>query len=65
MEVLIHEVKSKGDLKKFIFLPEKVHLHHANWVPPVYADEWKFYDGKYNKSILESDTIFLLALRGE
>ncbi len=65
MDVLIHEVKSKGDLKKFIFLPEKIHVHHAYWVPPVYADEWKFYDGKYNKSILESDTILLLALRGE
>ena len=45
----------------FIYLPEKIHEHHENWVPPIYSDERKFYDPKYNKSLLSSDTVLFLA----
>ncbi len=30
LEIL--EVKNKADLKKFIFLPEKIHKDHKNWL---------------------------------
>jgi predicted GNAT family acetyltransferase len=65
MDVNIREVKTRKDLKIFIFLPEKVHANHANWVHPVYMDEWKFFDPKKNEAFSYSDTVLLLAFRGE
>jgi predicted GNAT family acetyltransferase/GNAT superfamily N-acetyltransferase len=65
MDVNIREVKAKNDLKVFIFLPEKVHANHANWVHPVYMDEWKYFDPKKNEAFSYSDTVLLLAFRGE
>lgn len=58
-------VESKKDLREFIYLPEKIHEHHENWVPPIYSDEFKFYDHKYNRSLLSADTILLLAYSEE
>jgi hypothetical protein len=64
MPVTIKTVTSKSDLKKFIFLSEHIHREHANWVPPIYADEWAFYNAKYNKQLLHSDTVLFLAVTG-
>ena len=44
--VEIRPVKSKSDLREFIFLPSKIYHTRKNWVPPLYVDEWKFYDPK-------------------
>ena len=65
MDVNIREVKTRKDLKIFIFLPEKVHANHQNWVHPVYMDEWKFFNPKKNEAFSYSDTVSLLAFRGE
>jgi len=65
MDINIREVKTRKDLKTFIFLPEKVHADHPNWVHPVYMDEWKFFNPKKNKAFSYSDTVLLLACRGE
>ncbi len=61
--VIIQEVKSKKDLKKFIHLPAAIHKGHSNWVPPIYMDEWDFFNPKKNKSFDACDTILLLARR--
>jgi hypothetical protein len=61
MGIEIHEVKSKGDLRKFIHLPALIHKHHPNWVPPVYVDEWKYFNPRKNHLFQTSDTILLLA----
>lgn len=61
MEIVIKEVKSKNDLKEFIFLPEKIHVDHHNWVPPIYMDEWTYFDAKKNHSFSHCDHILLLA----
>lgn len=61
MTIIIDEVKSKSDLKKFIYLPDKIHKKHKNWVPPIYMDEWAFFNPKKNKLFLNCDTILLLA----
>lgn len=58
-------VCSKSDLKKFIHLPAKIHKGHQNWVPPLYSDEWEFFNKKKNKSYEYSDVILLLAYRGK
>jgi hypothetical protein len=63
MDVLIKEVQNRKDLKEFIFLPEKIHRNHETWVPPIYVDEWKYFDPKHNRSFTHCDVIKLLATR--
>lgn len=65
MEIQIKEVKNKSDLREFIYLPEKIHKNHKNWVPPIYMDDWDFFNSKKNKSFKYSDTILLLACKGD
>jgi len=65
MNVRLHEIKTRGDLKKFIHLPGKIHRDHKNWVPPVYSDEWSFYNPKKNRSFQHCSTLMLLAYRDE
>ncbi|MGB8958528.1 MAG: hypothetical protein WCC00_05905, partial [Candidatus Aminicenantales bacterium] len=61
MAVEIREVVSRRDLKTFIFLPEKIHAGHKNWVPPLFTDDWKYFDAKKNKAFGYCDTILLVA----
>lgn len=62
-EITVQEVKSKKELKEFIHLPAAIHQNHLNWVPPIYMDEWEFFNPKKNKSFQSCDTILLLAYR--
>lgn len=57
----VKEVKTKKDLRKFIHLPAEIHKNHTNWVPPIYMDDWGFFNPKKNKSFDSCDTILLLA----
>ena len=59
----IREVKTRKDLHKFIHLPAEIHRDHTNWVPPIYLDDWEFFNPKKNKSFSSCDTILLLAWR--
>jgi len=61
MSIIIHEVKSKSDLKHFIHLPDAIHKNHENWVPPIYSDEWTFFNPKKNPLFAHCDTVLLLA----
>ena len=61
MPIEIREVLSSKDLKIFIYLPEKIHAGHENWVHPIYMDDWKYFDKKKNKAFGYCDTILLLA----
>jgi predicted GNAT family acetyltransferase len=63
MGVDIREVRSRKDLKIFIFLPEKIHAGHENWIPPIYMDDWKYFDADKNKAFGYCDTLRLLAFR--
>lgn len=65
MEILVKPVCTRKDMKAFIYLPAKIHKDHANWVPPLYSDEWSFFDSRKNKSFEYSDVILLLAYRGD
>jgi len=64
-EIQIREVKSKKDLRQFIHLPAAIHKNHVNWVPPIYMDDWEFFNPKKNKSFDSCDTILLLAFRNK
>ncbi len=61
MDIKIYPVSSKKDLKNFIHIPAKIHKNHSNWVPPIYIDEWVFFNPKKNRLFNHSDTIMLLA----
>lgn len=63
--IIIQKVNSKKELKKFIHLPAAIHKDHSNWVPPIYMDEWEFFNPKKNKSFQSCDTILFLAYRGK
>jgi hypothetical protein len=61
--VLIKEVKSKRDKRKFIHLPQKVHRNDQTWLPPIYLDEWELFNERKNKSYQYADTVLYLAYR--
>jgi len=61
MSFEIKEVKARKQLKEFISLPAKIHCNHANWVPPIYIDEWKYFNPKKNKAFFYSDAVLVLA----
>lgn len=63
MTLEIKEVKSKEQWNTFIYLPEKIHQNHSNWLHPLYMDEKKFFDKKHNSSFAHNATILLLAYR--
>lgn len=63
MEIQIQEVKSAKDLKTFIFLPEKIHREHPNWLPPLYIDEKSFFNREKNPQFKENETILFLAFK--
>ncbi len=61
MSIKLIEVKTKSQLKTFIYLPEKLHQDQPNWVHPIYMDEWAYFNPKKNKAFSYSDTLMLLA----
>jgi hypothetical protein len=61
----IKQVTGKRELHRFIHLPAKIHKGHKNWVPPIYMDEWQYFNPVKNKSFSYCDTILFLAYRGK
>jgi hypothetical protein len=59
----IQPVFGRKALRAFIHLPEKLHTLHKNWVPPLYLDEWQYFNPKKNKAFSYCDTILLLAFQ--
>ena len=64
-EIIIKEVQTRLDRKKFIYLPENVHKDEKEWLPPIYMDEWILFDPKRNKSYQYADTVLYLAYKGK
>ncbi|MDO4763181.1 MAG: hypothetical protein Q4A00_02220 [Flavobacteriaceae bacterium] len=65
MSIKIKEVVSKSDFKTFIYLPEKIHQNHKNWVHPLYIDEEKFFNKDKNPAFKNNETIMLLAYENQ
>ena len=61
MPVQVTPVIGRRDLKQFIYLPAELHRGHPKWMPPIYMDEWKYYDPKKNLAFRYSDATLLLA----
>ena len=62
-DILIKEVVTRQDKRKFIYLPSKVHKNNSNWLPPIYLDEWELFDERKNRSYQYSDTVLYLAYK--
>jgi hypothetical protein len=60
-EIKVKEVTTSGELREFIFLPEKVHRNDPAWLPPIYMDEKLLFNKKKNKSYKYADAILMLA----
>jgi GNAT superfamily N-acetyltransferase len=63
MGVEIREVSSRAELKLFIHLPSVIHSQEPNFLPPIYLDEWNFFNPKKNHSFAVSSTLLVLAWR--
>jgi GNAT superfamily N-acetyltransferase len=61
--VSVREVRSPKDRRRFVSLPLRFHRGHANWLPPIYAEDRWFFDPEKNPSFKLSDTVLLLAYR--
>lgn len=61
MNIKIIPVQTRKDLKTFIHLPAKIHKNHTNWVPPIYMDEWQYFNPQKNEAFSHAETILLLA----
>ncbi len=63
MPVQVTPVVSRRDLRRFIYLPAELHRDHPRWLPPIYMDEWRYYNPKKNRAFGYCDTTLLLAWR--
>lgn len=61
MAIEIKEVTTRKLLREFIHLPQKIHKNHSNWVPPIYFDEWTYFDPKKNRAFDYCTTVLFVA----
>lgn len=61
MAIEIKEVTTKKARREFIYLPEKLHQGHDNWLPPIYMDEKAYFNPRKNPAFSYSDTVLALA----
>ncbi|MEK7718758.1 MAG: hypothetical protein AAB347_04000 [Bacteroidota bacterium] len=65
MTITIRKVENKKDLRLFIHLPAEIHKDHSNWVPPLYMDEWEYFNPKKNLLFAHCEHLLLLAFKGD
>jgi len=63
-ELQIKTVENRKQLREFIMLPAQLHKGHLNWVPPIYRDEWNYFNKKQNLAYTYCNTTLALAYRG-
>lgn len=61
MDIQIRIVNNKKLLRTFIELPAAIHKEHSNWLPPIYVDEWNYYNTRKNKAFNYCDTVLAIA----
>jgi hypothetical protein len=63
MALVLQDVSTKKEFKEFIYLPEKIHRGHKEWLPPLYMDEKVFFNPQKNHSFNVCDHRLVLAYR--
>ena len=46
MALEVAGIRNRRELREFIYLPARVNRTNPLWIPPIYMDEWKFFDPK-------------------
>jgi predicted GNAT family acetyltransferase len=64
MDIEVTTVTGRAELRRFVFLPEKLNRDHPNWLPPIYSDDLAYFDPAKNRAFGYCDTLTLLAWRG-
>lgn len=59
--IKIKPVVSQSELKAFIMLPFELYKDHPNWVPPLIAEQHKFFNPKKNPYYKHSEVMLFLA----
>lgn len=62
--ILIREVRTRADMRRFVFLPRTLYRDDPCWAPPIWADERRAYRARRNAVLSHSDFTPLLAARG-
>ena len=63
MSLEVKSVTNRKELRQFIYLPAKIHKNHLKWIPPIYTQEWKYFNPVKNKAFSSCDSILILAYR--
>jgi hypothetical protein len=63
MALEVAEIRNRRELREFIYLPAKVNRTNPLWIPPIYMDNWKFFDRKKNRAFQHADAVLALARR--
>jgi GNAT superfamily N-acetyltransferase len=63
MAVSVKEVSSRGELKRFIDLPFRLHSNHPLWVPPLKIERRLFLNRKMNAFFTHGEAEYFLAWR--
>jgi hypothetical protein len=59
--LVIREVRSRADMRRFVFLPRALYRDDPRWAPPIWADERRAYAAGRNAVLSHSDFTLLLA----
>jgi GNAT superfamily N-acetyltransferase len=63
--ILIREVRTPADMRRFVFLPRVLYRNDPFWAPPIWADEAHAYVAGKNAVLSHSDfTLFIAAQDG-
>ena len=63
--VILKEVVTKAELKKFVKFPFSLYEDNPYWVPPIIKDELETFDKVKNPAFKNADAWFYLAYRND
>jgi hypothetical protein len=63
--IVIQEIESKKDIKKYIRFPFELYKDDPYWVPPLLADEYGFYNPKKNPNLRANPYKLFLAYQDQ
>ncbi len=63
MPLDVQDVRTRRDFRTFIRLPADIHRNHPRWVPPLSAEERKYFCPEKNRAFSFSDATLALARR--
>jgi len=60
----VHEVRTGGDLRRFVYFPRELYRGNRCWAPPLWMDERRAYSARTNAILAHSDYSLILAEEG-